>query len=157
MPVARPYNPEGLKVGVAMIGDLGKIGINARIVSYDWGTYLKRQREQSPEMDLFQLGWTGDNGDPDNFLAVLFDGLESAAVRTQWQNEAFHKMMEEGRTTTDQNKRAEIYKKAQQLMFDECPVLPIAHSIVISPATKKVQNFKLHPTNSVRMKSVWLQ
>ncbi len=34
MPVPRPYNPEGLKVGVAMIGDLKKIGINARIVSY---------------------------------------------------------------------------------------------------------------------------
>ena len=52
-------------------------------------------------MDLFQLGWTGDNGDPDNFLAVLFDGMESAAVRTQWQNEAFHKLMdEEGRPLT---------------------------------------------------------
>jgi len=27
MPVPRPYNPEGLKVGVAMIGDLKKVGI----------------------------------------------------------------------------------------------------------------------------------
>jgi len=42
-------------------------------------------------------------------------------------------------------------------MFDECPVLPIAHSIVVSPELKKVRDFKLHPTNSVRMKSVWLQ
>jgi len=67
MPVPRPYNPEGLKVGVAMISDLAKVGIRARIVSYDWGTYLKRQREQPKDMDLFQLGWTGDNGDPDNF------------------------------------------------------------------------------------------
>jgi peptide/nickel transport system substrate-binding protein len=157
MPVARPYNPEGLKVGVAMLGDLGKIGIRARIVSYDWGTYLKRQREQPQDMDLWQLGWTGDNGDPDNFLAVLFDGMESPAIRTQWQNEAFHKMMEEGRTTIDQNKRAEIYKKAQQLMYEECPVIPVAHSIVINPSLKKVQNFKLHPTASIRMKSVWLQ
>jgi peptide/nickel transport system substrate-binding protein len=65
--------------------------------------------------------------------------------------------MEDGRTTVEQAKRAEIYKKAQQIMFDECPVLPIAHSVVISPAVKKVQNFMLHPTNSVRMKSVWLQ
>lgn len=79
MPVARPYNPEGLKVGVAMIGDLAKIGISARIVSYDWGTYLKRQRQQPDDMDLFQLGWTGDNGDPDNFFAVLFDGMASEA------------------------------------------------------------------------------
>jgi ABC-type transport system substrate-binding protein len=157
MPVAMPYNPEGLKVGVAMIGDLGKIGIRARIVSYDWGTYLKRQREQPQDMDLWQLGWTGDNGDPDNFLAVLFDGMESPAIRTQWQNDAFHKLMQDGRTTIDQGKRAEIYKKAQQLMYEECPVIPVAHSIVVNLSSKKVRNFKLHPTASIRMKSVWLQ
>lgn len=157
MPVPRPYNPEGLKVGVAMIGDLAKVGITARIVSYDWGTYLKRQREQGQDMDLFQLGWTGDNGDPDNFLAVLFDGLASSSVRTQWFNETYHTLMEEGRSTIDQNKRAEIYRKAQQLMYDEVPVIPIAHSIVMTPTSKKVMNFKLHPTASIRMKSVWLQ
>jgi peptide/nickel transport system substrate-binding protein len=157
MPVARPYNPEGLKVGVAMIGDLGKIGISARIVSYDWGTYLKRQREQPQDMDLFQLGWTGDNGDPDNFLAVLFDGIASSSVRTQWINEAYHKLMLDGRETIDQKKRAEIYKKAQQLMYDEVPVIPIAHSMVMNPSSKKVMNFKLHPTASIRMRSVWLQ
>ena len=157
MPVPRPYNPEGLKVGVAMISDLSKIGIKAKIVSYDWGTYLKRQREQPEDMDLFQLGWTGDNGDPDNFLAVLFDGLASSSVRTQWKNEEYHNYMLEGKQTVDQAKRAEIYKKALQIIYDECPVISIAHSTVISPSTKNVMNFKLHPTASIRMKNVWLQ
>jgi ABC-type transport system substrate-binding protein len=157
MPVPRPYNPEGLKVGIAMISDLSKVGINAKIVSYDWGTYLKRQREQPEDMDMFQLGWTGDNGDPDNFLAVLFDGLASSAVRTQWKNEEYHKLMLQGRETIDQAKRVEIYKKAQQLVRDEVPVVCVAHSTVISPARKNVQDFKLHPTASIRMKSVWLE
>ena len=157
MPVARPYNPEGLKVGVAMAADLKKVGISARIVSYDWGTYLKRQREQPEDMDLFQLGWTGDNGDPDNFLAVLFDGLASSAVRTQWKNEKYHELMLKGKQTIDQNKRAEIYKEALQLIYDECAVISIAHSSVIWPELKNVMNFKLHPTASVRMKNVWLQ
>ena len=157
MPVTRPYNPEGLKVGVAMISDLKKVGINARIVSYDWGTYLKRQREQPEDMDLFQLGWTGDNGDPDNFLAVLFDGLASPAVRTQWKNEEYHKLMLDGKQTIDQTKRAEIYKKAQQLIHDEVPVICVAHSTVFSPQLKNVQNFKLHPTASIRMRNVWLE
>ena len=157
MPVPRPYNPEGLKIGVAMISDLAKVGIKARIVSYDWGTYLKKQREQPADMDLFQLGWTGDNGDPDNFLAVLFDGLASSSIRTQWKNEQYHEYMIQGKQTVDQEKRAEIYKKALQLIYDECPVISIAHSTVIWPTQNKVQNFKLHPTSSVRMKNVWLK
>jgi len=118
---------------------------------------LKRQREQPQDMDLFQLGWTGDNGDPDNFFAVLFDGLASTAVRTQWMNEEYHKLMEDGRQTIDQNKRAEIYSKAQALMYEEVPVIPIAHSMVMWPASKKVVNFKLHPTGSVYLGDVWLQ
>jgi ABC-type transport system substrate-binding protein len=157
MPVPRPYNPEGLKVGIAMIGDLADIGIKARIVSYDWGTYLKRQREQPPEMDLFQLGWTGDNGDPDNFLAVLFDGMASKSIRTQWLNQEYHDLIIAGKTTIDQDKRAEIYKKALKLMFDQVPTIPIAHSTVKWPTQKNVMNFKLHPTGSVRMRNVWLQ
>ena len=157
LPVPRPYNPDGLKAGVAIISDLAKIGISSKMVSYDWETYLKRQRKQPREMDLFQLGWTGDNGDPDNFLAVLFDGLASSSVRTQWHHETYHTLMEEGKQSTGQAKRTEIYRKAQQLMYEECPAIPIAHSIVMTPASKKVMNFKLHPTGSIRMKSVWLQ
>ena len=157
MPVPRPYNPEGLKVGVAMISDLAKVGIRARIVSYDWGTYLKRQREQPEDMDLFQLGWTGDNGDPDNFLAVLFDGLASPAIRTQWKNEEYHRLMLAGKQTIDQEKRAEIYKQALQVFHDEVAAICVAHSTVIWPMRNNVMNFKLHPTASVRMKNVQLQ
>jgi peptide/nickel transport system substrate-binding protein len=157
MPVPRPYNPEGLKVGVAMISDLAKVGISARIVSYDWGTYLKRQREQPEDMDLFQLGWTGDNGDPDNFLAVLFDGLADPSVRTQWKNEEYHKLMQAGKQTVDQARRTEIYQNALKLIHDEAAVISVAHSTVIWPALSNVMNFKLHPTASVRMKNVWLK
>ena len=155
MPVPRPYNPEGLKVGIAMIGDLSKVGIKARVVSYDWGTYLKRQREQPDDMDMFQLGWTGDNGDPDNFLAVLFDGAASPAIRTQWKNERYHELMLLGKQTIDQGERAKIYEEAQQIMFDEVAAIPVAHSTVIWPMRNNIQNFKLHPTASVRMKNVW--
>jgi ABC-type transport system substrate-binding protein len=157
MPVPRPYNPDGVKIGVAMSADLAKIGISAQVVTYDWGTYLKRQREQPDNMDLFQLGWTGDNGDPDNFLAVLFDGLASSSVRTQWRNDRYHELMLEGKTTIDQAKRDRIYQEALQLIFDEAAVISVAHSTVIWPALKNVMNFKLHPTGSVRMKNVWLQ
>jgi peptide/nickel transport system substrate-binding protein len=157
MPVPRPYNPEGLKVGIAMIGDLAKIGITARIVSYDWGTYLKKQRQQPQDMDLFQLGWTGDNGDPDNFLAILFDGLADPNIRTQWKNEEYHRLILLGKQTIDQAKRAEIYKKTLKLIHDEVPIISVAHSKVIWPAQKNVMNFKLHPTGSVRLKNVWLK
>ena len=49
-----------------MQADLAKIGVNAKLVTYEWGEYRKRM--QAGEDMTGQLGWTGDNGDPDNFF-----------------------------------------------------------------------------------------
>lgn len=157
MPVARPYNPSGMKVGEAIQADLKAVGINVELVTMEWGTYLKKQRSQDPGMDLFQLGWTGDNGDPDNFLAILLDGMADPNVRTQWKNEEYHQLMVDGKRTTDQAKRIEIYKKAQELIHQEVPMINMAHSIVAQPQQKRVQDFKLHPTTSVYLHKVWLK
>ena len=52
-----------------MQADLEKVGIHAKLVSYEWGEYRKRMQAGEHQMGL--LGWTGDNGDPDNFFSVL--------------------------------------------------------------------------------------
>ena len=69
MPVQRPYNPNAKRMAEMMQADLAKVGINATLVSYEWGEYRKRLQAGEHQMGL--LGWTGDNGDPDNFFAVL--------------------------------------------------------------------------------------
>jgi peptide/nickel transport system substrate-binding protein len=65
--------------------------------------------------------------------------------------------MLQGKQTVDQAKRTQIYEKALQLIYDEVPVISIAHSTVIWPAQNKVMDFKLHPTGSVRLKNVWMK
>jgi len=155
MPVARPYNPNGMKVGEAIQADLKKVGIDVELVTFEWGTYLKQQRTQPPEMDLFQLGWTGDNGDPDNFLAVLLDGLADPNVRTQWKNEEYHDIILKAKQALTKEERIQLYRKAQELIHEDVPLINIAHSLVVWPLKKSVMNFKLHPTASIRMHKVW--
>ena len=41
-PVSRPYNPNGKRIGEMMQADLAKIGVNAKLVTYEWGEYRKR-------------------------------------------------------------------------------------------------------------------
>src|SRR5712671_105018 len=69
MPVQRPYNPNARRIAELMQADLVKIGVKAEIKSFEWGEY--RKRAQNGEHQMAQLGWTGDNGDPDNFLHTL--------------------------------------------------------------------------------------
>ena len=69
MPVQRPYNPNAKRIAELMQADLAKIGVKAEIKSFEWGEY--RKRLQAGEHQMGMLGWTGDNGDPDNFLHTL--------------------------------------------------------------------------------------
>ncbi len=156
MPVPRPYNPNGMKVGEAVQADLKKVGIDVELVTFEWGTYLKKQREQDPSMDLFQLGWTGDNGDPDNFLAVLLDGYADPNIRTQWKNIEYHEIITRAKQTFDKEERIRLYKRAQEIIHEEVPLINVAHSLVIWPMRKNVMNYKLHPTGSVFLHKVWL-
>jgi ABC-type transport system substrate-binding protein len=156
MPVPRPYNPNGRKVAEAMQADLAKVGITAKIVSYDWGTYLEKTKMGEHQMCL--LGWTGDNGDPDNFLFTLLS--KSAAVKpaqnfAMWKDDAFNALVEEAKITTDVAKRTELYKKAQVVFKEQAPWVTIANSIVVAPMAKEVNGFKLDPVGKRRFAEVW--
>lgn len=71
MPVTRPYIPQPKKIAEVMQNDFAKIGVTVNLVTEDWATYLDKTSAGEHSMAL--LGWTGDNGDPDNFLYVLLD------------------------------------------------------------------------------------
>ncbi len=76
MPIPRPYMPDGRGVAQVMQRDLEEVGINAKLVTREWGTYLERDRP-GRRTTHGMLGWTGDNGDPDNFLNVLLSSARA--------------------------------------------------------------------------------
>lgn len=61
MPVQRPYNPNARRMAEMIQADWAKIGVQAKIVTYEWGEYLKRAK--AGEHQSVMMGWTGDNGD----------------------------------------------------------------------------------------------
>lgn len=144
MPVQRPYNPNARRMAEMIQADWAAVGVKAEIVSYEWGEYLKRTKEG--EHQTFLLGWTGDNGDPDNFLAVLLgcDAVGSAN-RAQWCFEPFDTLIQEAKRVSDVAKRTDLYKQAQVLFKEEAPWITIAHSVVFEPVRKEVQGFKIDP------------
>jgi len=144
MPVQRPYNPNAKLMAEMLQNDWKKIGINAKIVSYEWGEYIKRAK--AGENGAMLIGWSGDNGDPDNWLGTLFgcDAMNGNNF-AKWCDKPFDKLIHEAKETTDQAKRTELYKQAQHLLKDAVPMTPIAHSTVYQPMRKEVQDFKISP------------
>ena len=146
MPVQRPYNPDARRIGELMQADLAKVGVKANIVSYEWGEY--RKRAQAGEGQMVQLGWTGDNGDPDNFFTPLA-GCDAARLGggniAKWCNKAFNDVITQAARITDQAQRKKLYDQAQQIMAEERPFFFIAHSITFQPMRKEVEGFLMSP------------
>jgi len=145
LPVSRPYNPNGKKMGEMMQADLAKVGIEAKLVTYDWPTYLAKARKG--EHQLLQLGWTGDNGDPSNFLAVLLScaGISGGSNYARWCNQSYDRLIDRASSTLSQKVRSDLYMQAQQIFRKDLPWVPVAHSVVHRALAKNVVGYKMSP------------
>ena len=155
MPVPRPYMPQPGKIAQAIQANLTAVGIRAQIVQWEWGTYL--QKIQNGEHPMCLLGWTGDNGDPDNFLYVL---LDKTAATVPAQNVAFyrsdelHEVLVTARTLADKSQRTAAYHRAQEIIHRDVPWVPLVHVTQTAAFRKNVHGFRLHPTGSKWFSSV---
>ncbi|MEK5233307.1 ABC transporter substrate-binding protein [Lysinibacillus sp. FSL K6-0232] len=156
MPVPRPYMPDGRKIAEAIQKNLEDVGIKSEIVSFEWATYL--EKAQNGEADAFLLGWTGDNGDADNFLYTLLDADNIGSNNyTFYDNPELHKILVAAQTEIDEDKRNELYKQAQVIISEDAPWVPLAHSTPILGASAKVINYSAHPKGSDRLVEVDIQ
>lgn len=156
MPVQRPYNPDARLMAEMIQADWAKIGVRAKIMTYEWGEYVKRAR--AGEHDALLIGFTGDNGDPDNWFGVL---LSCAAVSgsnfSKWCYKPFDDLIVQARQTNDITERTQLYKQAQQIFKQQVPFTPIAHSMVYQPLRKNVVGFKIDPFGPTQFWNVGLQ
>lgn len=145
MPVQRPYNPNAKRMAELLQADFAEIGVEVEIVSFEWGEYIKRSKEKDRDGAVL-LGWTGDNGDPDNFLAVLLgcDGV-GAANRAQWCYKPFEDLIQKAKIVADPAERTKLYQQAQVIFKEQAPWATIAHSVVFQPVRKEVVDFRIGP------------
>jgi dipeptide transport system substrate-binding protein len=117
-----------------------------KLVSYDWPTYLSKSKSDN-DFDMIQFGWSGDNGDPDNFLNVLLScaAVEAGGNRAKWCYKPFDEIIRQARTKNSVAERTKLYKEAQKIFKEQAPWVTLAHSKVYRALSKRVDGFKIDP------------
>jgi peptide/nickel transport system substrate-binding protein len=148
MPVSRPYMFDPAKIGEAIQSYLQAVNIHVTIYQIDWSTYLAKT--QAGEHPMCLLGWTGDNGDPDNFMNVLYGAnqctLGTAGNVAFYNNTKVQDLLSAALQTYNTNQRAQLYKDAQGIIHEDAPFVYLAHANQDLVFTKNVQGFVLNPT-----------
>jgi dipeptide transport system substrate-binding protein len=154
MPVSRPYMPNARRTAELLQSDFAKVGVTVNIVSYDWAEYLKRSSDPKHDGAVI-VGWTGDNGDPDNFLGVLL-GCDAVGSnnRAEWCDKDFDALIKKARTVSDQAERTKLYEQAQVIFKEQAPWATLAHSKVFMPMQKTVTGFVMDPLGIHRFDGV---
>ncbi len=156
MPAVRPYMPNGPKAAEAMAADLAKIGIKTTILSPEWPVYLEDTKVGN--MEMFILGWTGDNGDPDNFIYALLDQDNIGGNnRARYANQELHDLLIAAQSESDQSKREKMYKEAQVIIHKDQPWVPLVHADPPLASSKKVKGFVPHPGGSDKLIKTYLE
>ena len=146
LPVTRPYNPDGKRMAELIQSDWEKVGVKAKLVTFEWGEY--RKRSKTGEQQSMMFGWSGDNGDPDNFFVPLLgcSAVKGGGNVARWCNKDFEDAVQKAKLVTKQADRAALYEKAQLIAHDEAPWIPIAHSVRFDPVRKEVIGYKMDAT-----------
>ncbi|MFA1820975.1 ABC transporter substrate-binding protein [Virgibacillus oceani] len=153
MPVSRPYMPDPERVAEIVQNNLGEVGITTNIVREEWAPYL--EKTSNGEQELYLLGWSGSNGDPDYFFNSLLHGdAIGGENRTFYKNEEVDELLDQAVETIDQEERAELYKKAQVILHEDAPAVNIVHSTPLVAAKSSVKNFVPHPSTSDPLEEV---
>jgi peptide/nickel transport system substrate-binding protein len=142
-------------MSTVMQSNLRAVGVNVTLQTMEWGAYLTKLR--SKEQDLFALSWMAGTEDPDMVMYPLLHSSQwtpNGPNRALYKNERFDALLAEARHSSDQPKRAELYREAQRILVEDAPWVFVDHEIQIAAFSRRVQGFKLHPSFDLRVETV---
>ncbi|ALM91417.1 MULTISPECIES: ABC transporter substrate-binding protein [Alteromonas] len=154
MPIERAYNPNAAKMAELIQRYLREVGVTATIVSYDWATF--RRHLQEGLHDSVLIGWSADNGDPDNFYRPLLScgAIPSGTNRAMWCDSDYDELLDKALQTEDLEARRLIYQQVNRLLYERLPLVPIAHAYRYQAYRNELEGMTINPFGGVRFGGV---
>ena len=127
------------------------IKVNVILDSMEWKVYLRRLKDDTPQ--IFRLGWGADYPDPDNFMNLFTS--TSGNNNTHWGNARYDRLISEAASEPDEKRRITRYDEAQRILTEqEAPIMPLffaAQNILIKP---DVEGLALNAMDMLHLKKV---
>ena len=143
--VSRPYMPNPQANWELIKADLEAVGFTIEPKSAPWNPdYL--DATQTGGTPMFLLGWTGDFGDPDNFIGTFFQDVNPQFG--SFQNPEIFNKLDEAEAETDEARRAELYQEANRLIMDFLPGVPYVHNEPAVAFAEGVSGYEPGPLNN---------
>jgi oligopeptide transport system substrate-binding protein len=118
-----------------------------KLVNQEWKVFLHATR--SKQYDISFGSWLADYPDPNAFLEIWTS--DNANNRTGWRSETYDTLIEKAGQTQGRDDRYKILRRAEQLLLEQMPVIPIyvyASNYLIKPYVRGIEPnpMSIHPS-----------
>lgn len=141
--------PETVTAAQIIADNLAPLGITVNIRTVDFATWLDEQN--SGHFDMLMMGWLG-NIDPDDFYYAQHH-TKGTSNAQKFSNPQVDRLLDAGRVETNQNARADIYRKAATIIADECSYIYLYNPSVIQAWNKDMSGYEARRDKAIRFRS----
>ncbi|MEO0566736.1 MAG: ABC transporter substrate-binding protein [Pseudomonadota bacterium] len=125
---------------------LSAIGITANVKVGEWGASNDAIADGSA--DMFLQAWvTTPQGDPGAVLETLLKS-DGGSNSGKYTNPALDKLLDDGRSTFEQEKREAIYDEVQQIIASDAAMIPVFHVSQVNVSKPGLTGYAVHPTET---------
>lgn len=142
--VSRPYMPDPKRNFEAFQASLEQSGFSVSPHTANWRPDYVKKVGNGTAGDLNLIGWTGDYGDPDNFVGVFFGTYSD---QFGFRNNQIFSLLQKGRAEPNQAKRIKIYQKVNEVIMNYLPGVPYVHTSPALGFKKSVKGYQPSPVS----------
>lgn len=127
------------------------LGVKIELEQNEWGTF--QSKINSGDYQMGYMTWTIDYNDPISMLEIMKS--DAGSIPTFWANEEFDSLVNQAAKEMDEAKRTELYKQAENILLEECPVCPVTNEVSHSFRYSYVKNAGTSAFNTMGMKEIY--
>lgn len=116
------------------------LNIDVELVNQEWKVYINSV--STLNYDIARYGWIGDYVDPNTFLDMFT--TDSGNNKTGWSNKEYDRLIAEAARTAGRAPRHALFNRAESILLDEIPIIPIYHYVLPYFLQTSVRGW--HPT-----------
>jgi len=135
-------NPLAEKVLTIYEEELARVGIDLTIRPMEWASLLERVDKR--EFDAILMGWSMPP-DPDPYQVWHSSQVDAGSNYVGFVNEECDKIIEAARVSFDRNERIALYKRFQQILYEEQPYLFLLAPKVLAAGDKRIHGIRVYP------------
>lgn len=146
-----------LPMAVAIQADLKAVGLQVKIETYEWNTYLaKVNAGLTPQVQMAEMAWMTNDPDTLPFLTLRSDALpdQGGFNSGYYHNPEVDRLLQQARLTTDNASRATLYRQVQQIVHQDAPWIFVANWKQNAVTSTRIDHFTLQPNFNLLLNRV---